>query len=388
MTEKLIVSDIKLVTKGGFNELSANVDGDHVYFRVADNFELSLSAECFVGIALLEAMISNRILTVEGVPISKKLHGVLNEIQAVYRCWNSSLSIVEIQADTISDQHYYQKTGSFFSAGVDSTHTLLTHLEDITHLILFRAFDSGNDQASWDKRVEKQTKFAESIGKTLVPVETNAKDWAIGRKISSHFFHGLLLSSAGGALGMHRIYIPASHTYDELFPWGSHPLSDPMWSTESTEIIHADAGARRGKKMAVILQNPVFADNLQVCWASTVRNCGKCPKCVRTMVAVYLLGGTINSLPPFTDFSTLKMLKAHDESGATFLEDAMLLARQSNNTKIYKILYRYHRQFKLSQTFVLVDKYLMGSLFRRLYRRVKNPDWINWRVTMQNKNSD
>jgi hypothetical protein len=106
------------------------------------------------------------------------------------------------------------------------------------------------------------------------------------------------------------------------------------------------------------------------------------------MVAVYLLGGTINSLPPFTDFSTLKMLKAHDESGATFLEDAMLLARQSNNTKIYKILYRYHRQFKLSQTFVLVDKYLMGSLFRRLYRRVKNPDWINWRVTMQNKNSD
>mgnify|MGYP000324011770 FL=1 len=182
---------------------------------------------------------------------------------------------------------------------------------------------------------------------------------------------------------MKRIYIPSSHTYEELFPWGSHPLSDPMWSTESTEVIHDGAGFRRGEKMRDLLKEPVLADNLQVCWKTTLDNCGECSKCVRSMVAVTLLNGSIKSLPTLSDLRKLKILRATDESGATFLEDAIILAKDAGNTAIYKILKRYYRRYQISLVLPLIDRYLFANFLRSLYRRIRKPDWLNYRVTLR-----
>ncbi len=387
MNEIVKISDIKLSSGREFNELSATVDGDHIFFKAPKTFELFLVAECFVGIALLEAMVSNRSLLVEGVAISEALKNNLVELQAIYSCWNADLSRVEVHAETTSQVQPYRDVGSFFSAGVDSTYTLQRHIDEITHLILFRAFDSGHDPESWRKRVEKQAEFAQSIDKKIIPIETNAFDWTDGRKIASEFVHGLLLSSVGGALGMRKVYVPSSHTYDELFPWGSHPLSDPMWSTESTEVKHDAAGLRRGEKMKEILTNSRFADNLQTCWRSTVHNCGTCPKCARSVLAIYLLGGTSKAFPEFQgNDNLLHMLKAKDESGATFLEDAMILAKKSGNEKIYNTLKGYYRQYQLSLLPPLIDRCLLNNSVRRVYRKLKQPDWLRWRVTMRGAN--
>lgn len=389
MSNELRISDIKVKSIDGYKELSGVVDGETIYFRVPEIFELYRMAECFLSLALLDAMASNRTIVVDSsISISKELYSRLSEIQAIYSCWNTDLNIVDIKADVSDKPINFDSVGTFFSAGVDSSHTLLRNQEDITHLIMFRAFDYGNDTESWKTRIINQTDFADTIGKVLVPVDTNARAWCENKNISWTFVHGLFLSSIGGIFGMKRMYVPSSHTYAELFPWGSHPLSDPMWSTESTTVVHDGAGFRRGAKMRDILKKPLFADNLQVCWDSTVANCGVCSKCTRTMVAIKLLGGSTKSLPTLTSIKGLEFLKATDESGATFLEDAMVLAKESGNEDDYKMLRHSYRRYQLGLIPPLLDRYLFANFFRNLYRITKKPDWLNCVTLRSSKWSD
>lgn len=384
MNDKLLISNICVSNANGHNELKAYVDGDLIFIRAPENHTLLPSAECFIGIALLEAMITDRDIVVDGTPISNELSISLSEIQKIYSCWNNDLKIIKIEANLSSKNLNYNKVGSFFSAGVDSTHTLLRNMEKITHLIMFNIFDYGNNKEFLKKRVNKQKKFAKSIGKDLIPIETNAREWIESRKITWLFAHGLFLSSIGGALGMKKVYIPSSHTYAELFPWGSHPLSDPLWSTESTRVIHDGAGSRRSDKIKEILENELLLNNLQTCWKYIHKNCGECPKCARSILTTHLLGKKNNSLPPYQGMRTLKLLKAQgDESAATFLEDVMILSKNTKNEKIYKILKKYYRHYQLTTILHSIDRFFFGNSIRFIYRKIKKPKWRDLRVRLR-----
>ena len=384
MSDNLIISKIRLKTENGFNELGGFLDDDYIYFRTPEKFQLHLSADWFIGVALLEAMVTNRSIEIDAsVPVSQDLCNSLHEMQSIFACWNPNLSVVDILCQKTSTEEPFTAVGSFFSAGVDSSHALIRHMDDITHLIMLRVFDMGDDQESWDKRVINQTDFAKSMGKTLISLETNARDWTDDKMIAWGFAHGLLISSAGTALGMKRLYVPSSHTYDELFPWGSHPLSDPMWSTESTSVLHDGASYRRGEKTRDILEHPDVANNLQVCWNNIHKNCGQCAKCIRSMTAVHLLGGKVDSLPALDDLNLLKSLKVQNDNGAAFLEDAMILAKQENNEKIYKILKSYYKRYQISKLWHLIDRYLLGGILRSTYRAIRKPKWLNLRVALR-----
>ena len=384
MNENLIISNIHLKTENGFNVLSGFLDNDYIFLKVPKEFQLHLNVEWFISIALLEAMATNRDIKVDSeVCVSAQLLEKLQEVQAVFSCWNPDLHLVEIQAKTSTKDSNFSAVGSFFSAGVDSSHTLIRHMDDISHLIMLRVFDMGDDQESWDEHVSVQAAFASSLAKTLIPVETNARDWLDDKRIAWGFAHGLLLSAAGAALGLKRLYIASSHTYDYLLPWGSHALTDPMWSTESTKVIHDGAACPRTEKTREILQYPDIANNLKVCWNNIHRNCGTCSKCVRSMTAIYLLGGSTRSLPPLDSLKLLRAIRAKTDSTATSLEDLMFLAKEVNNERVFNILKTYYRKYQISKLWPLVDRVLLGGVFRRLYRRIKKPRWLTLRVTLR-----
>ena len=384
MSNNLIISNIQLKTKNGFNELGGFVDDEYIYFRVPQEFQLHLSADWLVGAALLEAMATNRNIEVDRqVGISAQLLVQLKEVQTIFSCWNPGLHIVDIIGKQISKVWDYSDVGSFFSAGVDSSHTLIRHQDDISHLIMFRVFDMGDDQDSWDKRVFEQTAFATSLGKRLVPVETNARDWFEEKKIAWSFAQGPLLAAAGSSLGLKHLYVPSSHSYEHLFPWGTHALTDPMWSTESTKVIHDGAGFRRTQKIRKILKYPEIADNLQVCWNNIHLNCGKCSKCVRSIVIIHLLGGNIKSLPALQDFSELKELIPTTEAGAANLEDLIILAKEVGDEKVYKILKKHYNKYQIGRLLSMADKCLLGGNLRKLYRRARKPKWLELRVTLR-----
>ena len=82
------------------------------------------------------------------------------------------------------------------------------------------------------------------------------------------------------------------------------------------------------------------------------------------------------------------MLKAIDESGATFLEDAMLLAKETGDTEIYRVLKHYYRRYQIGLILPLIDRYLFANFFRSLYRKIKKPDWLTYRVTLRGSNGE
>jgi hypothetical protein len=103
--------------------------------------------------------------------------------------------------------------------------------------------------------------------------------------------------------------------------------------------------------------------------------------------SLYLLGASSQALPKFdNNLAKLKSFQTNKESGATFLEDAIILAKNARNKKVYRILQRYYRRYQIRQAIKMLDRYMMGGIFRRIYRvwsKVRYPDSINWRVQLR-----
>jgi hypothetical protein len=362
MSNALIIRDFKKSITSDKVEVSADVDGDRVFFRVPRQFDLDCRGEPFLGIALLEAMVRNVDIRIEdSMPISEKVYKMLPELQAVYASWNSNLSKVNVHARIEPCKDVYDPVACYWSGGVDSSHTLLRNMTEITHLIMLGGFEykADNTPESWRQLVKKQTVFARNIGKELIPVETNAKRVTDQRKISWAMAQGLILASMGSLFKCKRIFIGSSHTYNQLVPWGTHPLTDPMWSTESTEIIHYGAGFDKGEKMIDLCKNQNILDNLQVCWEASSK-----------------------ALPELDNLNKLSIFRnSAGDTGAFPLEDLVALAKNVQNKKVQRIMRNHLRRYHMLQTIVMVDRFLLGGRFRRTYYRVKNPRMLNEHVS-------
>jgi hypothetical protein len=101
--------------------------------------------------------------------------------------------------------------------------------------------------------------------------------------------HGAALASVAMALDgfLGRALIAASTTYDQLYPWGSHPVLDPRWSTERLNVIHDGCEMGRIDKVRFVAQSQLVLDTLKVC---PYYNCGMCLKCLPTIIDLMQAG--------------------------------------------------------------------------------------------------
>jgi len=67
---------------------------------------------------------------------------------------------------------------------------------------------------------------------------------------------------------------------------------DPLWSSEGLEYIHDGVETTRVEKAALVASNDSALNTLRVCMAVPEGeiNCGKCEKCVRTMICLRAVG--------------------------------------------------------------------------------------------------
>jgi hypothetical protein len=178
-------------------------------------------------------------------------------------------------------------------------------------------------------------------------------------------------------LGFGRVYIPSTHTYRELGPWGSHPLTDRLWSNGCTELVHDGAGNRRTEKIERIARDQRLIDNLIVCWMEPNRNCGFCGKCLRTMTAFRLLDITSPVVPKLSSVALLKDIRPQDATDVGFLFENLELAIHKGDKEIADALttairrYECHRDF--ARGVAAVDRMLLRGTLRRIYRMVHPP---------------
>lgn len=390
---EVVISAVRLERSNGEQQLSAEVDGDTLWFRFPDTLTLTARAEPFLPAALMEAMVRGAPVRIDHAPaLSPRLLSGLDRLQRLLTTWNEEdfqlVPIVEsaCTSGTDTSQRDADSTDriiSCFSGGIDSSYTFSCLKQEISHLLLVQGFDAESDAASWRQNVAARQAFADSEGKQLIPVASNVRSFFSKRRLSWNAAHGSVLAALGVGLAARRFYIPASFTYNELFPWGSHPLLDPCWSTEATEIVHHGIDTSRTGKTVVIADQQNTLDHLQVCWRGVAGNCGDCPKCLRTSLALHVLQKRSASLPPFQHARQLRWLKPGNHASMVFTEDLIRFCRAQQRPDLVQQLRGLRRRYLLKYHSAEMMKLLFGQLARRISRRLWPKTWHQDRSKIQ-----
>jgi hypothetical protein len=295
-------------------------------------------ADALVPLLLQPAMSMGQPVRIpEGV--SPRLLGGLDLIQAIFRSWNPRLKPVPVAAEA-RDPDVPEGSGvaCLFSGGVDSFYTALKHRDEITHLVFVHGFDIDlADNRRRGAAISTVREVAERMGKELVEVETNLRSFS-----DSHADWILYFGSAMASVALllqrdfRRVFFAAGFAHSDWAqyppPAGSHPGLDPLWSTEATEIVHADADATRIEKIQYLADQPLAMDHLLVCYqgAGEPYNCGRCGKCLRTMTSLRLAGGLerCRTLPDEVDLEAVAAMWDRSGSQPQFIEQNLRLARE------------------------------------------------------------
>ena len=307
-----------------------------LWFRIA-NGTFGRDLDFLVPVTLLPAMRLGARLALPG-PISPRLVASAPRVQEIFTLWNEVYRSVPLEAPTeVTSRGRNEAVGCFFSGGADSFYSVLQHHEKITHLIFVNVgFDRPDPLA-----LENVRGAAEELGKPLVEIETNLRSFSNSCAVEFADYGGAALAAIGLLLQheFKSVLIGSTFSYFALPRWGSHPLTDPLWSTESLEVVHVGAEATRPMKVARIATDDIAMRRLRVCHpraGETGRslNCGRCSKCLRTLINLRVVGalGRCETLPGELDLRDVEDLPINDDRDLAFmLENLRALERQGRD---------------------------------------------------------
>lgn len=249
------------------------------------------------------------------------------QLQAIVAEWYPWMQEIEIIAETVvaPSTSEAKGVGCFFSGGVDSFYSVVTRLEEVTHLIFVReGFDIHASEAELSvEALREMQAAADAYGKELIVVSTDIRKYSDRFQGWGERYHGAALATVGMLLSNHlsRVIIPSSFSTEDLHPWGSHPQTDPLWSASHMVVEHHGEETRRYAKVAAISSDETAMRHLRICWRNTggAYNCGKCEKCLRTMTELYMVKSLTRcaTLPKKIDTKLVRSLKLRG-SGQTF----------------------------------------------------------------------
>ncbi|HEU4647537.1 MAG TPA: hypothetical protein VFS33_00660 [Gemmatimonadales bacterium] len=355
--------DVQLVREPHTTSLVGRLEGPgdapvrELFFRApADGaLPLGVSGDPFLAALLVPAMVAGATLEIDA-PVSRRLLRRIGQIQDVLTCWYPERHRIDVvapvRAASLTPVEGARGVGAFFSGGVDSCYTLIkSHLgwpslaDPITHLVFVKGFDAtlANADGLGASAMHLQ-RIAAEYGRALITIETNLRDVAVAPW--GEMFHGPALAAVAHCLapGLHTMLIPASYTYDELgMPWGSHPMLDELWSSESMHVVHDGAEASRiGKLDALIHHAPRLVDRLRVCWAGNAggpTNCGRCRKCIRAMIVLGALG-YLGKTPSFPAELPANYARRYGPEDVTVLPKILAYARATGDSALVRALER------------------------------------------------
>lgn len=261
--------------------------------------------------------------------------------------WYSQLHRVSFRAAAVEPREPAVGVGCFFSGGVDSFFSALERRDEITHLIFVHGFDIGiDDHVLADRALESARAAAAELGKTLIAVRTDIRSLSDRWLSWPRVYHGPALAAVGLLLSAHvgRVIIPSTYPEDVRYPVGSHPDLDPLWSTSRVVFEHHGGSHRRSQKIEAIASNPIALRHLRVCWENRdgMYNCGRCEKCVRTMIPLQAIGAleACATLPSEVDLTVLRADRRPARAQGEFARDNLLFlaSRRVRDRELVRVL--------------------------------------------------
>jgi hypothetical protein len=199
------------------------------------------------------------------------------------------------------------RAGLLFSGGVDSLsvlrwnrlHVPLEHPASIKDGVLI--FGLQGEDAQMRREIEAQLSVvAEEAGIVLVPIATNLVQ-SLGDVVPwEERWEASVLASVAHTLAgrLTQVSIASTHDIRNMFPLGTHPVLDPNFGSSDLRIRHEGIMLSRLAKTKLIAEWETALQNLRVCnvvpfakkTSQGTLNCGKCEKCLRTKLAMLVLG--------------------------------------------------------------------------------------------------
>lgn len=317
-----------------FIDMEVEAPAETIWFEIDANYDLILADDtydAFLLVPLFLAMHYKTDLKICG-NVSKRLYKNLTWYGQKILCdFSPKLSPVKIIVDGFaSPQPQGTLIGTGISCGVDSLSTLYDRFinEDdpdykINALFFFNCGANGGMEYSFTQYVaqsrnKRGISLARELGLPLFPMDSNLHEF-------SHSEYGdtfIFLSNYSCVLAMQnlirRYYIGSACSYKDIkragiiykafdFAEFCESYFVPLIQTERTELIIDGCQYRRVEKIKNLADWHIAQKYLNVCHVSkeNTANCSSCEKCMRTLLALEILG----KLENFSQVFDLKKYK-------------------------------------------------------------------------------
>lgn len=304
----------QIVSDSCYATLSTFIDIDGVrkelWFRVEKEFEQYLCYErgdAYV-IAVLNYAMRNHHDIECAVPISEDIYynidKYLIDALAVYnKKFYRPIISAEVGSELLPCAGVI---GTGISCGVDSMHSLACETglkykkHNITHLTFNNVGSHGNGRHAeelFQQRLKRAKRFAEEYGFALVQSDSNLQDVIEQSHFKTHTYSSMFAVYCLQKLYSVYYYASGGYKYHEFnlvdYPnssCGSYEmLSLPLFSTHSLRVYSEGEGMSRLTKLRDVVKYRPSYKYLNVCLVNE-DNCGKCEKCVRTILGLDAIG--------------------------------------------------------------------------------------------------
>ncbi|MCP5382814.1 MAG: hypothetical protein H6912_10665 [Kordiimonadaceae bacterium] len=273
---------------------------DEYWYEFPAHFEISNNGNPWLAALLPMAATINEDLVIS-LPVDQRLLDGANNIQKFWSDWNKGTSIINIKADNIAkvSRILPENAVSFFSSGVDAFFTAYNKPR-AKYKILIHGFDlSITKLEEFKVHSNRISKVVDELGQKIIIVKTNLRQTRWQKTRWQAISHGAALASIALLFEPYfsEVFIPSSVSrYTYLECWGSHPVTDPLFSTSTMNFIDDGDGLNRFDKIKLLANYNLALKNLHVCIrgkdgkGQDEINCSHCEKCYRTMIALDLSG--------------------------------------------------------------------------------------------------
>jgi hypothetical protein len=311
------VTQPQATTRGRQGGVSAVVAGRDVWFTARDcrdtaaakhrDVPLVAAPEAFGSALLVPALAAGRPLRLAGSPCETWAANLMRLTEAFRTLWYPAAAGPLVVPGPPAAPRPAGPTVLCFSGGVDAFHTLLAGGQMGGQTIDTLVLVVGYDVPVADRG------RATAVGGLLAAVaaETGCRGLVMATNLRRHPLvratpwlraFGGPLAAIGHLLGpaAGRILISSDGLAFEHPEIGSRPTTDPLFSSAALAVEHVAPGVTRLEKIRAIAAEPIVRRHLRVCWKNVGDrlNCGRCEKCVRTMLALDACG-TLSCFPTF-----------------------------------------------------------------------------------------
>ncbi len=229
-------------------------------------------------------------------------------VMSLMNTWSKgTFNPLDIEVKTAEEMLYPKEkrhAGLFLSGGIDSLAALrmniLSYPENhpgaVKDCLLVHGFDIGGvvERGMKNHVFERAKAAMDTVAKDadvrLIPVLTNIRHLCDERDLWLDKFFGAVLAFVAHTFApiLNLVYIASSYDIPNLVPCGSHPMLDPEYSSFDVRIRHTGVAFSRLDKLRIVANWDAALQNIRVCLANVQDrlNCGKCEKCVRTMIGL------------------------------------------------------------------------------------------------------